>query len=151
MGAYFEGMRVAAKFTVSSEPGNERFAAERVRQILTGVEADDPQLDRLQTAVAEATLNAMEHGNHFQPDSPVLIRVEADDNEVRVSVTDGGRGAGSPYEEPDLDRKLAGLQSPRGSGLFLIREMVDSVSDEVVAGRQTVHLSVRLKPGQVAS
>ena len=35
------------------------------------------RLERLKTAVAEATMNAMEHGNDYQADLPVLIRVLA--------------------------------------------------------------------------
>jgi len=30
-----------------------------------------PQLDRLKTAVAEATMNAIEHGNKNRPELPV--------------------------------------------------------------------------------
>ena len=33
------------------------------------------RLERLKTAVAEATMNAMEHGNEYRPDRPVSIRV----------------------------------------------------------------------------
>ena len=45
-------------------------------------------------------------------------------------------------EVPDLDRKLAGEQKPRGWGLFLIEHMVDAmdVSTNDAAGTQTVTL-----------
>ena len=43
---------------------------------------------------------------------------------------------------PDLDAKLAGLQSPRGWGLFLMRELVDEVRTRDSAGGHTVELVV---------
>jgi hypothetical protein len=49
---------------------------------------------------------------------------------------------------PDLDAKLAGLQSPRGWGLFLIKNMVDemrTISDEA---HHTIELVLHLEESQ---
>jgi len=65
-----------------------------------------------------------------------------------VSITD--RGGDQPIaaaEMPDLTAKLAGLQSPRGWGMFLIQNMVDEmrvVSDDV---HHTVNLVIHLAEG----
>ena len=51
-------------------------------------------------------------------------------------------GVPSQPEAPDIDLKLAGEQKPRGWGLFLIKNMVDSMdvtSDEIT---QTVTLTM---------
>jgi anti-sigma regulatory factor (Ser/Thr protein kinase) len=127
-----------------SRPGNEQLAVREVVGALAGVGLSAAQLKRLETAVGEATLNAMEHGNGFQADRPVVVRVEASQTEVCVSITDRGGGPSGVPEAPDLERKLAGLQPPRGWGMFLIGQMVDRVCDEVHGGAHTVHLSVRL-------
>jgi anti-sigma regulatory factor (Ser/Thr protein kinase) len=129
---------------VVSRPGQERLAVREVVRAIAGLGLSQAQLRRLETAVAEATLNAMEHGNQLQPERPVLVRVEVSETELCVSITDQGSGPSSPPEAPDLERKLAGRQSPRGWGLFLIGQMVDRVTDEVQHGAHTVHLSVRL-------
>jgi anti-sigma regulatory factor (Ser/Thr protein kinase) len=145
-------MRVLTDFSVPSQPGNERQVADRVSAAVAEVHLDQRQVERLATAVAEATLNAMEHGNHFLRDRPVGIRVEVSQSQLRVSITDSGCGPGDRYEQPDLDKKLAGTQSPRGWGLFLIEKMVDEVceSEKGENGAHTVRLSVHLRPGQVA-
>jgi serine/threonine-protein kinase RsbW len=52
-----------AEFPVSSEPGNERQAMESVASMIKDLGLAQQRLERLKTAVAEATLNAMEHGN----------------------------------------------------------------------------------------
>jgi anti-sigma regulatory factor (Ser/Thr protein kinase) len=50
-------------------------------------------------------------------------------DQLTVYVTDQG-GTQSAYKlpEPDLDAKLAGLDTPRGWGLLLIKNMVDEMN-----------------------
>jgi len=80
-------------------------------------------------------MNAIEHGNKNRPDLTVSIQVMASDKELVVRITDHGGGRPIPHAEvPDLEAKLAGLQSPRGWGLFLIEKMVDEMrvtSDDI--------------------
>jgi serine phosphatase RsbU (regulator of sigma subunit)/anti-sigma regulatory factor (Ser/Thr protein kinase) len=135
-----------AEFEIASEEGNERAAMERVAEAIGGLGLSESRLDRLKTAVAEATMNAMEHGNRYQADLPVAIQVLASDDLVRVRITDRGGGEQIPdAETPDLEAKLAGDQKPRGWGLFLIERMVDEmqvVSDDV---HHTVELGLHLR------
>ena len=67
--------RVLAEFELPSAPGNERQAIERVEEAVADLGLESPRLERLKTAVAEATMNAMEHGNEYRADRPVSIRV----------------------------------------------------------------------------
>jgi serine phosphatase RsbU (regulator of sigma subunit)/anti-sigma regulatory factor (Ser/Thr protein kinase) len=126
--------RTLAEWTLPSEPGNERLAMERVGEAVAGLGLPARRLDRLKTAVAEATMNAIEHGNGNRPELPVEIRVRASAGDVAVEIVDQGRS--TPIvdsEAPDLYAKLEGAQSPRGWGLFLIKSMVDDMrvsSDE---------------------
>ncbi|MGC1183911.1 MAG: ATP-binding protein [Candidatus Dormiibacterota bacterium] len=140
--------RELAAFVLPSEPGNERQALARVADAVAGSGLSANQLERLKTAVAEATMNAIEHGNRDRSDVPVEVTVVEETGAVVVTISDqgGGNGAHPAPVEPDLDEKLAGLQTPRGWGLFLIRHMVDEV-DEVRDGeRHTVRLTV-FRPG----
>ncbi len=57
-----------AAWTVPSEPGNERLAMEQVADAVRALGLPARRLHQLKTAVAEASLNAMEHGNRFRPD-----------------------------------------------------------------------------------
>jgi len=117
-----------AEFAVPSEPGNERLAMERVATAVQKLNLSPMDLERLKTAVAEATENAIEHGNRYQPDWLVSIRVLASRTAVAVTVSDRGSGGRFPEPEtPDLRAKLAGQQSPRGWGLFLIEHLVDEM------------------------
>lgn len=135
------------EFDLPSEPGNERQAMAQVAEAVKELSLPKERLDRLGTAVGEAAMNAMEHGNGYRPDLPVSIRVLASKTALVVHITDHGGGKPIPEAEtPDLEAKLASEQSPRGWGLFLIKNMVDDLrtsSDEV---HHTIELVMNL-PG----
>lgn len=117
-----------AAFEVASVPGNERIAMERVAALIADTPLAAGRVERLKTAVAEATMNAMEHGNKYRADVPVQVQVLQSASSLVVRITDQGGGQFiREAETPDLDAKLAGLQSPRGWGLFLIQNMVDEM------------------------
>ncbi len=137
------------EFVIPSEPGNERQAMEEVATAVQGLNFPAGRLEKLKTAVAEATMNAMEHGNQYQADLPVQLEVLVSDKAVAVRITDQGEGQSIPETEmPDLEAKLAGLQTARGWGLFLIQNMVDEmniINDET---NHTVELIVNLAQGE---
>jgi len=85
------------------------------------------RIDDLKTAVAEACLNAMEHGNKLRPDARVVVTMKFDDGTFTVSVADEGEGLIDLPEDPDIEKKIEQLQTPRGLGIFLIRHLVDQV------------------------
>jgi serine phosphatase RsbU (regulator of sigma subunit)/anti-sigma regulatory factor (Ser/Thr protein kinase) len=140
---------VLAELVVPSAPGNERQAMHAVAETVAGLELDSARLERLKTAVAEATMNAMEHGNRYAADLDVQIQVAASSAAVRVRITDQGGSRPIPATPtPDIDAKLAGQQSPRGWGLFLIRSMVDEMHTTADEAHHTVELIVnRQKEG----
>ncbi len=137
--------RTLAELSVPSEPGNERRAMEEVAGAVSGLGLADRTLERLKTAVAEATMNAMEHGNHYRPDAPVAIEVSASESELSVKITDEGSGPPAfDSETPDLEAKLEGVQTPRGWGLFLIKSMVDEMNVTGDEHHHTVELILHL-------
>lgn len=125
-----DGWRTLARFSLPSEAGNERQAMQGVAEAIEEHEIDlsPAQVERLKTAVAEATMNAIEHGNRYRPELKVGIHVLASDEALAVRISDQGEGQPiPPAPKPDLEAKIAGQQSPRGWGLFLIENMMDHV------------------------
>jgi serine/threonine-protein kinase RsbW len=137
-------------FELPSEPGNERLALARVAESVQGLGLSESRLEKLKTAVAEATMNAIEHGNGNRAEIPVEVEVTQDGEEIVVAISDQGgqenpeaqAGPNTP-EEPDLLKKLEGGQSPRGWGLFLIRNMVDAMDITTNGQRHTIWLTMR--------
>jgi serine phosphatase RsbU (regulator of sigma subunit)/anti-sigma regulatory factor (Ser/Thr protein kinase) len=140
--------KLLVEFDVPSAEGNERMALERVAATVAPLGLAPARLRRLETAVAEATMNAMEHGNAYRADRPVTVRVYAEPGRIRVEVADLGGAPSAPdqAEVPDLEAKLAGLQRPRGWGLFLIKNMVDEARETGDGERHTVELVMHLEP-----
>lgn len=135
-----------AEFTVVSAPGNEREAMDQVAKAVTGVHLSQRRLEQLKTAVAEATMNAMEHGNKYEPDLPVLIRVQTSPTDLVVLIRDFGGGMPIPKPEiPDIEAKLAEQQTPRGWGLFLIKNLVDDMLTSSDDTHHTVELIMHLE------
>lgn len=88
------------------------------------------RIEDLKTAISEACLNAMEHGNKNCPEKRVFVNMSYKDRVFSVSVMDQGEGMGEPPEipiKPDIQRKIENLETPRGMGLFLIEQLVDQV------------------------
>lgn len=144
-------LKVLSEFKIASQPGNEREAMEQVAGAVAGLNLPVDKIERLKTAVAEATMNAMEHGNRYQDSLPVEVEVAVlekniSERDLIVRVRDFGGNQEIPASEtPNLEAKLAGNQSPRGWGLFLIENMVDEMrvtSDEIY---HTVELVLHLK------
>ena len=140
--------RTLAELLLPSIPGNERQAMEQVIQAVQGLHLSTRRLEHLKTAVAEATMNAMEHGNHYQPDVPVIIQVQASATTLAVRISDQGEGpADIEAETPDLEAKLAELQTPRGWGLFLIKNLVDEMFIINNNSHHTIELIINLEEG----
>lgn len=136
-----DAWRILDEWTVPSEPGNERPAMERVGEVVCPLHLPPQRLERLKTAVSEATMNAIEHGNQSRPELPVVITVLASERVLAVRVTDqGGHRPIHDPETPDLEAKLEGRQTPRGWGLFLIKNLVDDVRVSGDDAQRTVEL-----------
>jgi serine phosphatase RsbU (regulator of sigma subunit)/anti-sigma regulatory factor (Ser/Thr protein kinase) len=133
-------------FSLPGLAGNDREAMDRVAAAVADLELPPDRVDRLKTAVSEAAMNAIEYGSHGRADVPFDVDVVVTPADVIVRVTDRALSGPVPTdpETPDLERKLAGDQKPRGWGLFLIEHMVDAidVSADEAAGTQTVTLRI---------
>lgn len=135
---------VITEFAVPSAEGNERAAMERVAAAVSGWGLASDRLERLKTAVAEAAMNAIEHGNQGDPEKEIVVRVESRGRELVVAITDlGGGSAIAQAEAPDLEAKLAGEQKTRGWGLFLIEKMVDEVRTHTDGVHHVIELVMR--------
>lgn len=135
-----------AELSLPSAPGNERDAIEYVATQVASLDLTEAQLEKLKTAVGETTMNAMEHGNQYEEKTPVNIAVLASPAAVAVRITDQGGGPiAAEAVAPDLEAKLAGVQSPRGWGLFLIQNMVDEMNVQHDDTHHTVELVMYLE------
>ncbi|WP_353065336.1 ATP-binding protein [Tunturiibacter psychrotolerans] len=83
------------------------------------------RVEDLKTAVAEACINAMEHGNKLDESLIVGVILSMDETSLEVKVLDTGTGPPSGVHTPDMDKKMHGEEASRGMGMFLIQSLVD--------------------------
>ena len=108
----------------------------------------EERIEDLKTAIAEACINAIEHGNKLNEGLQVGVVLSAGEDALEIKVIDDGRGIKTIPHKPDIDKKIHGEEDPRGMGMFLIQALVDEA--EWVAGgngkSSYVRLVVRLDP-----
>ncbi len=145
---FASGVTILDEFAMPSALGNERAVMERVAVAVEAFGLEPSRLERLKTAVSEAAMNAIEHGNNSDPDLDVGVRVEARGDVLTVEISDlGGAEEVEEAETPDIEAKLAGDQTPRGWGLFLIEKMVDEMRTSSDGTRHVVELVMRRGAG----
>lgn len=125
--------------------GSEKVAIEKAASIAKDIGFSKDRIEDLKTAIAEACINAMEHGNKFDQSTKVGITLAADDNSLQVVVHDNGSG----IDQDKIPKKLVaenGFPMRRGYGVFLISNLVNEFSFENKPGdgnkvKMLIHLN----------
>jgi serine/threonine-protein kinase RsbW len=104
------------------------------------------RIEDLKTAVSEACLNAMEHGNKGRPEARVVISMHLGEKDFRVSVKDEGNGIPYIPQNIDIRKKVERLEPPNGLGLYLIQQLVDRVEfNEKTDGGHVVKMVLKME------
>src|ERR1700729_3938 len=108
-----------------SELGFEKIAMSTAAGMAALMGFSEDRIEDLKTAVAEACINAIEHGNRNNEKLSVGVILSAGEDSLEVKVIDDGTGMKKQPAKPDIDRKMHGEEDPRGMGMFLIQALVD--------------------------
>jgi serine/threonine-protein kinase RsbW len=133
-----------------SELGWERAALDFTARVARRMGFPDDRVNDLTSALAEAIVNAIEHGNAFAADKRVRIIVNPASDRLNVTVRDHSLrpfpSNVATWPKPDVDEVLAGRAPPRGWGIFLMRALVDAVEFRSTARGNGVGLTMFLHP-----
>ncbi len=108
-----------------SRLGYEKVAMNTAASVARLMGFAEERVEDLKTAVSEACINAMEHGNKMDSSLTVGVILSMDEDSLEVKVTDTGDGPKGPTAAPDIDKKMHGEEDTRGMGMFLIQALVD--------------------------
>ena len=132
---------------IPSRLGFEKVAMSTAAAMAKLMGFTEDRVDDLKTAVAEACINAIEHGNHMNAEIPVGVVLSMFPNELEVRVIDDGTGMHKKPSLPNIDRKMTGEEEARGMGMFLIQALVDEVEwVPQEKGQSFVRLVIRINP-----
>jgi serine/threonine-protein kinase RsbW len=118
-------MRRRETLTIFSDPNNIVAVDEWAERIAEEMGFDEGERDDIAISVTEAVNNAIVHGNDADPHKRVVIELSQEDDELRVSVRDEGRGF-DLVKVPDPTR-AENLMKPYGRGIHIIRRLMDEV------------------------
>jgi anti-sigma regulatory factor (Ser/Thr protein kinase) len=104
------------------------------------------RIEDLKTVVAEAIINAIEHGNKERPDAKVIVYMNYKDDAINVSVIDEGDGITYHPRKPNIERIMDNLDPPIGFGVFLIKQLADQVEfNEMTDKGHAVKMAINIK------
>ena len=131
---------------LSNEMGYERIAMDCSASFakIFGCPAD--RIEDLKTVVAEAAMNAMQHGNRGRANAKVTIFMDFKDDIINVAVIDEGNGIREFPPKPDIARIIDNMDPPIGFGLFLIKQLADQVEfNQRTDGGHVVKMAIKIK------
>jgi serine/threonine-protein kinase RsbW len=139
---------IERKFTLHVPSSTENLALIREFVTIVGRQATlaEDDITKLELAVDEACANVIEHAYGHDITKEVIVRATFNDESLRISVIDTGRGfdPGSVLQQ-DLDQLVAQRKSG-GLGMRLIQTLMDEVSYEIVPGQKNeLHMTKKIR------
>ncbi len=136
----------AIELAIPSVLGYEKVAMDAAAAVAKIMGFHKNKIEDLKTAVSEACINAIEHGNRSQQDTTVLVTLKINKKSLEVNIKDEGKGIGRKIKIPKIEKQIAGDEDPRGWGMFLIKNLVDEVEfknlpNEGTITRMVIHVS----------
>lgn len=114
------------QMTFGSEMPYIDMAQDVAQKVLQNCRVVDDEIYWISLAVREAIINAMKHGNRFDPKKSVDLTMVFKGNHLKVSVADEGEG----FDPEGVPNPLAdeNILKPSGRGIFYMRSFMDRVA-----------------------
>jgi serine/threonine-protein kinase RsbW len=112
-------------YTLESSLDSVNKVEETAEQMAKKAGVDEDELFKITMAVREAAVNAVLHGNSYDPEKRITASFENTGDSLIIRIADQGKG----IDPADLPDPLAPENLLRGSGrgIFLIRSFMDEV------------------------
>lgn len=133
------------EINLPNQLGYERVAMSSVAAFAQSIGFRPERIEDMKTAVAEACINAVQHGNKDRPDARVTVTFSFRNDTLSISVFDEGNGFKEAPKEPDIVRIMNNLDSPLGFGVFLMKKLMDNFEFQKLPDqRNEVRMSMKL-------
>ena len=112
-------------YTLDSTLDSVNKVEQTAEQLAVKVGFSEDDLHKITMSVREAAVNAVLHGNAYDPSKKIMVAYESSPDSLAITITDEGKGL-SEDEVPD---PLAeeNLLKTSGRGIFLIKSFMDEV------------------------
>ena len=118
------GNRVA--YTLDSTLDSVNKVEQTAEQLALKVGFAEEDLHKITMSVREAAVNAVLHGNAYDPNKKITVAFVAASDSLAITITDQGKG----LDEKDVPDPLAeeNIMKTSGRGIFLIKAFMDEVN-----------------------
>jgi serine/threonine-protein kinase RsbW len=118
-------MEQSVSYTFDSTLDTVDHAEEQASRIATELGFGDEEVMQISMAVREGAVNAVLHGNAYNPDKKVMLAFERTGDGLIITIRDQGRG----IDLGSIPNPLApeNLLKTSGRGIFLMRSFMDEV------------------------
>lgn len=139
---------IERKFTLQVPSSTENLALIREFVTTIGRQAtlSDEEIIKLELAVDEACANVIEHAYGHDITKDVSVRATFDDEKLKISVIDEGRGFDpTKVNQKSVDQLIHERRSG-GLGIRLIKSLMDEVNYEIEPGQKNeLHMTKLIK------
>ena len=136
----------SVQITLSNRIGYEKVAMACSASFAEMFGFPKDRVEDLKTIVAEASTNAMAHGNQGRVDAKVVVSMSCKNDTIYVSVADEGTGIETQPPIPDIERIIENNETVCGFGLFLIKQLADKVAFTQQPGNgHVIHMALNMK------
>jgi serine/threonine-protein kinase RsbW len=128
------------EISLPSELGYEKVAISAIATLAHDMGFSTERIDDLKTALGEAVINSIEHGNQLNVQLKVQIIALIESRALTLKIIDQGQ---QPL--PNLNLARQERADHRGWGLFLVKNLVDEVKALVTPGRNELQMTMYTK------
>lgn len=119
--------------TVPSSTDSLTAVESLINELCSSCKINEDHYGNILVAVTEAVTNAIQHGNKFNPDKHIDIRVNSTPTKLTFLIQDEGQGFDLSLIPDPTDPEH--IEKPHGRGVFLMKHLADEV-DFIDNGRQ---------------
>ncbi|MBL7917024.1 MAG: ATP-binding protein [Bacteroidia bacterium] len=110
---------------ISSNTQNITLVERVIDDVCEQFKVNEDRYGNILIAVTEAVNNAIQHGNHNNPEKNVTIEYNVDDESVTFSILD--EGSGFDYQNLPDPTAPENIDKINGRGIFLMKNLSDKI------------------------
>lgn len=129
------------RFTLKSTHEEAFKVPDIVDNIQQDASLNDDEASGFKLLLSEAVDNAIQHGNKYDAEKNVDVDIKITESVIQASISNEGEGFDPETEAPSDPLSEENLLNPGGRGLFLIKELSDSI--EFLNEGKTLQFSIR--------
>ena len=118
-------MATRVAYTLDSTLDSVNMVEQTAEQLAIKAGFSEEDLHKITMSVREAAVNAVLHGNAYDPGKKITVAYETSPSALAITITDEGKGLDSSQLPDPLAEE--NLLKTSGRGIFLIRSFMDEV------------------------